>query len=114
MLFVPLYINGCSQLLNGLATSKHTGVLPRPCRALAEYCSPVNLEQSLGDIRQPLKMTEIQGSRKEFTRCTNETLVTWLLRCWDSGTSSLSLGGNKARQLGGIARDSSIDIRISR
>ena len=65
-------------------------------------------------VRQPLKMTEIQGSRKEFTRCTNETLVTWLLRCWDSGTSSLSLGGNKARQLGGIARDSSIDIRISR
>ena len=69
---------------------------------------------SITTVHRPLKMTEIQGSRKEFTRCTNETLVTWLLRCWDSGTSSLSLGGNKARQLGGIARDSSIDIRISR
>lgn len=49
MLFVPLYINGCLQLLNGLATSNHIGVWPRPCRALAEYYSPGNLGQSLGD-----------------------------------------------------------------
>jgi len=49
MLFVPLYINGCLQLLNGLATSNHIGVLPRPCHALAEYCSPGNLKQSLSD-----------------------------------------------------------------
>jgi len=30
MLFVSLYINGCVQLLNGLATRNHTGVWPRP------------------------------------------------------------------------------------
>ena len=29
MLFVPLYINGCVQLLNGLATSNQIGVWPR-------------------------------------------------------------------------------------
>lgn len=30
MLFVPLYINGRVQLLNGLATRNHMGVWPRP------------------------------------------------------------------------------------
>ena len=59
-------------------------------------------------------MTEIQSSRKEFERRPNETLVTWSLRCWDSGASSLSLDGNEARQLGDIARDKSIDRGISR
>ena len=44
----------------------------------------------------------------------NETVVTWLLRCWDSGASSLSLDGNEARELGDIARDKSIDRGISR
>ena len=64
--------------------------------------------------RRPLKMTEIQGSRKEFTRHPNETLVSWLVRCWDSGAHSLSLDGNEARQLGAIARDPAIDRGISR
>ncbi|XP_048786377.1 uncharacterized protein LOC125686442 [Lagopus muta] len=59
-------------------------------------------------------MTEIQGSRKEFTRRPNETLVSWLVRCWDSGAHSLSLDGNEARQLGAIARDPAIDGGISR
>ena len=59
-------------------------------------------------------MTEIQSSRKEFERCSYKTIVTCLLRCWDSGVSSLSLDGNEARQLGDIARDKSIDRAISR
>ena len=59
-------------------------------------------------------MTEIQRSRNKFTRCPNETLVTWLCRCWDGRASSLSLDGNKARQLGDISRDKSIDRGISR
>ncbi|XP_052549334.1 uncharacterized protein LOC128085658 [Tympanuchus pallidicinctus] len=59
-------------------------------------------------------MTEIQGSRKEFTWRPNETLVSWLVRCWDSGAHSLSLDGNEARQLGAIARDPAIDRGISR
>lgn len=65
-------------------------------------------------VRRPLKMTEIQSSRKEFTRHPNGILVTWLLRCWDGGASSLSLDGNEARQLGDIARDKSIGRGISR
>jgi len=49
MLFVPLYINGCVPLLNGLATSNHIGALPHPCHASAEYCTPEDSEQSFSD-----------------------------------------------------------------
>lgn len=40
-------------------------------------------------VCRSLKMTEIEGVRKEFTRHQNESLVTWLLRCWDSWDGSL-------------------------
>ena len=69
---------------------------------------------SITTVHRPLKMTEIQGSRKELTRHPNKTLVTWLLRCWDGGASRLSLDGNQARQLGDIAREKSIGGGISR
>ena len=65
-------------------------------------------------VHQPLKVTEIQGSRKEFTQRPNKTIVTWLLLCWDSGANSMSLDGNEAHQLRGIARDSATDRGISR
>lgn len=71
-------------------------------------------EVTVTTTRRPVKMTEIQGSRKEFTRRLNETLVTWLLRCWDTGANSVFLDGNAARQLGGIAGDSATDRGISR
>ena len=71
-------------------------------------------EDILITIRRPLKMTEIQGSRKEFTRGPNETIVSWLVRCWDRGANSLFLDGNEARQLGAIARDPAIDRGIGR
>jgi len=64
MLFVPLSINRCSQLLNGLATSNHIGVLPCPCRASAEYCSPGNLEQSLGDTKSQMQCQSDRKGRK--------------------------------------------------
>ena len=58
-------------------------------------------------------MNEIRGLRKVFSRHPNEPIVTWLLRCWDSGANSVWLDSREARQLGGIARDSAIDRRIS-
>ncbi len=60
-----------------------------------------------------MKMNEIRGLRKDFTRYPNEPIVTWLLRCWDSGANSVWLDSREARQLGGIARDSAIDRCIS-
>ena len=88
---------------------------PRKAKAKTKRHGEASDEEEVSiSVCRPLKMTEIQGSRKEFTRHPNKTLVTWLLRCWDGGASSLSLDGNEARQLGGIAKDSSIDRGISR
>ncbi|XP_046761077.1 uncharacterized protein LOC121108186 [Gallus gallus] len=60
-----------------------------------------------------LKMNEIRGLRKDFTHHPKEPIVTWLLRCWDSGADSVLLDSREAHQLGGIARDSAIDRGIS-
>ena len=88
---------------------------PRKAKAKTKRHGEASDEEEVSiSVCRPLKMTEIQGSRKEFTRHPNKTLVTWLLRCWDGGASSLSLHSNEARQLGGIAKDSSIDRGISR
>lgn len=69
-------------------------------------------EVTIATTRQPLKMTEIHGSRKEFIQHLNKTVATSLLRCWDNGASSVFLDGNEACQLGSI--DSAIDRGISR
>ncbi len=88
---------------------------PRKAKAKTKRHEEDSDEEEISiTVRRPLKMSEILSSRKEFERRPNETVVTWLLRCWDSGASSLSLDGNEARQLGDIAGDKSIDRAISR
>ncbi|XP_021236236.1 uncharacterized protein LOC110389699 [Numida meleagris] len=62
----------------------------------------------------PLKMTELRVLRKDFTQHPGERIVTWLLRCWDSGANSALLDSTEACQLGSIARDSAIDRDIRR
>ncbi len=55
---------------------------PRKTKAQTKKHGEENHEEEISiTVCRPLKITEIQGSRKEFTRCTNETLVTWLLCC---------------------------------
>ncbi|KAK4815810.1 hypothetical protein QYF61_007419 [Mycteria americana] len=39
----------------------------------------------------------------------SEHIVTWLLRCWDSGASSPGLEGKEAKQLGSLSREGGID-----
>ena len=48
-------------------------------------------EVTVTTICRPQKITEIQGSRKDFIQHQYEAVVTWLLWCWDNGTSSVSL-----------------------
>jgi len=62
---------------------------------------------------QHLKMTEIQGLRKDFSHHPNEPTVTSSLRCWDNGANSVLLDSRETCQLGSIARDSAIDGGIS-
>ena len=97
-----------------LSAGEGPSVRPRsPTPRRARSPEGVAGEQDIVTITErSLKLNEIRGLRKDFTRHPSEPIVTWLLRCWDNGASSVSLDGSEARQLGGIARDSAIDRHI--
>ncbi|KAK4829624.1 LOW QUALITY PROTEIN: hypothetical protein QYF61_005751 [Mycteria americana] len=52
--------------------------------------------------------------QKDFSRRPGKHFVTWLLRCWDSGASSLELEGKEAKQLGSLSRERGIDKAIGK
>ncbi|KAK4807022.1 hypothetical protein QYF61_000351 [Mycteria americana] len=63
---------------------------------------------------QSLSLSEMQDTRKDFSRRPGEHVVTWLLRCWDNGASSLELEGKEAKQLGSLSREGGIDKAIGK
>ena len=65
-------------------------------------------------VTQSLSLSELQDIRKDFSRHPDEQLITWLLWCWDSGTSSMELEGREARQLGSLFREGGIDKAIGK
>ncbi|MCQ4179296.1 hypothetical protein FK518_27370 [Klebsiella pneumoniae] len=65
-------------------------------------------------VTRSLSLSELRDMRKDFSRNQGEQLVTWLLRCWDRGASSLELEGREARQLGSLSREAAIDRAIGR
>ncbi|GAB0207493.1 hypothetical protein GRJ2_003215000 [Grus japonensis] len=52
--------------------------------------------------------------RKDFSRLPGEHIITWLLRCWDNGASSLELEGREAKQLGSLSREGGINKAIGK
>ncbi|XP_062465251.1 E3 ubiquitin-protein ligase AMFR isoform X1 [Pezoporus occidentalis] len=60
---------------------------------------------------QSLYLSEL---RKDFRRHPGEHILTWLLRCWDNGASSVKLEGREARRLGSLSRKGGIDKSIGR
>ncbi|GAB0195092.1 hypothetical protein GRJ2_001974500 [Grus japonensis] len=52
--------------------------------------------------------------QKDFSRLPGEHIITWLLRCWDNGASSLELEGREAKQLGSLSREGGIDKAIGK
>jgi len=65
-------------------------------------------------ITRSLSLSELRGMRKDFSHHPGEHIVTWLLRCWDNGASSLELEGRQATQLGSLAREGGIDKAIGK
>jgi len=51
---------------------------------------------------------------KDFSCHPGEHIVTWLLRCWDNGASSLELDGKEAKQLGSLDKEGGIDKTIGK
>ncbi|RMB94834.1 hypothetical protein DUI87_28637 [Hirundo rustica rustica] len=65
-------------------------------------------------IARSLSLGELRDLRREFTRQTNESILTWLLRIWDAAANDTILDGSEARQLGSLSRDVVIDQGIGR
>ncbi|GAB0209156.1 hypothetical protein GRJ2_003381300 [Grus japonensis] len=65
-------------------------------------------------ITRSLSLRELRDMRKDFSRLPGEHIITWLLRCWDNGASSLELEGREAKQLGSLSREGGIDKAIGK
>jgi len=65
-------------------------------------------------ITRSLSFSKLRHMRKDFSHHPGKHLVTWLLRCWDNGASSLELEGKEAKQLLSLARDGGIDKAIGK
>ncbi|RMC19837.1 hypothetical protein DUI87_03402 [Hirundo rustica rustica] len=65
-------------------------------------------------VTRSLSLGELRDLRREFTRQTNESILTWLLRIWDAAANDTILDGSEARQLGSLSRDVVIDQGIGR
>ncbi|PKU29468.1 hypothetical protein llap_20228 [Limosa lapponica baueri] len=63
-------------------------------------------------ITRSLSLSKLRDMQKDFSRLPGEHVVTWLLRCWGNGASSLDLEGREARQLGSQSRERGIDKAI--
>ncbi|KAK4806340.1 hypothetical protein QYF61_017209 [Mycteria americana] len=66
------------------------------------------------ETTRSLSLSELRDMQKDFSRRPGEHIVTWLLRCWDSGASSLELEGKEAKQLGSLSREGGIDKAIGK
>ncbi|TRZ07686.1 hypothetical protein HGM15179_019418 [Zosterops borbonicus] len=69
-------------------------------------------ETEIEIITRSLSLDELCDLRKEFACQTNESILTWLLRIWDTAANDTILDGIEARQLGSLSRDVVIDQGI--
>ncbi|KAM6374676.1 uncharacterized protein FN964_001135 [Alca torda] len=79
--------------------------------------APASAQEEESDtevIVKSFSMKDLRNMRKDFTRNDGETLVSWLLRCWDNGADSMELDGSEARQLGNLAREGGIDKALGK
>ncbi|GAB0203730.1 mitochondrial enolase superfamily member 1 [Grus japonensis] len=65
-------------------------------------------------ITRSLSLSELRDMRKDFSCLPGEHIITWLLRYWDNGASSLELEGREAKQLGSLSREGGIDKAIGK
>ncbi|XP_072715702.1 uncharacterized protein [Ciconia boyciana] len=66
------------------------------------------------ETTRSLSLSELRDMQKDFSHRLGEHIVTWLLRCWDSGASSLELEGKEAKQLGSLSREEGTDKAIGK
>ncbi|XP_066036397.1 uncharacterized protein [Chamaea fasciata] len=65
-------------------------------------------------ITRSLSLGELHDLQREFTRQTNESILTWLLCIWDTAADDTILDRSEAKQLGSLSWDVVIDQGIGR
>ncbi|TRZ09502.1 hypothetical protein HGM15179_017598 [Zosterops borbonicus] len=65
-------------------------------------------------IIRSLSLSELRDLQREFTRQTNKSILTWLLRIWNAAANDTILDKIKAKQLGSLSRDLVIDQGIKK
>ncbi|TRZ10540.1 hypothetical protein HGM15179_016567 [Zosterops borbonicus] len=71
-------------------------------------------ETKIKIITRSLSLGELCDLQKKFTRQTNESILTWLLRIWDAAANDTILDRIEARQLRSLSRDVVIDQEIGK
>ncbi|GAB0201686.1 protein NYNRIN-like [Grus japonensis] len=80
------------------------------------WVTPENQEEEAETevITRSLSLSELRDMQKDFSHRPSKHIITWLLRCWDNGASSLELEGREAKQLGSLSREGGIDKAIGK
>ncbi|PKU29392.1 ubiquitin carboxyl-terminal hydrolase 4 [Limosa lapponica baueri] len=73
-------------------------------RAASQAATTQEEESDAETVIKSFSMKDLQNMRKDFCHCEGETLISWLLQCWDNGADTIDLEGREARQLGNLAR----------
>ncbi|PKU35649.1 hypothetical protein llap_14051 [Limosa lapponica baueri] len=68
---------------------------------------------SRGVVESP-SLEDLQNMMKDFSRHEGETLISWLLQCWDNGADAIDLDVSKAKQLGNLAKEGGTDKAVGR
>ncbi|PKU35260.1 hypothetical protein llap_14435 [Limosa lapponica baueri] len=72
--------------------------------------APAKEEESDTEIIiKSFSMKDLRNIRKDFSHNDGQTLVSWLLRCWDNGAGCMELDGAEARHLGNLSKEAGID-----
>ncbi|KAK4815129.1 hypothetical protein QYF61_017404 [Mycteria americana] len=75
-----------------------------PCFPPGKNLGEEELINETVTTRSP-SLSELRDMQKDFSCHPGKHIVTWLLRCWDNGASSLELEGKEAKQLGSLSRE---------
>lgn len=77
--------------------------------------SPVQLQRRVRvALVGALRLTTTPGEQKYVSQQPGESLVTWLLLCWDTVSLNMKLDRNEAKQLGSLSQDAGIDKGIGK
>ncbi|XP_039425235.1 uncharacterized protein LOC120411707 [Corvus cornix cornix] len=88
----------------GEGTSKDTG----------EGTSKPPADSGTETITESMSIKDLHSLRKDYTRRSDESIISWMVRIWDAAGDDVMLDGAEARHLGSLSQDPVIDQEMKR